>query len=266
MALHYPAAAACKRVVKELEAAGKVKPYHLLSFSYQDLILSQNELIDLLGLQGAAEVIYREDSPEIVRWHKCQEFCPKVPEAHQFYKAIGFGAITDVDLVRARGTEVIGDLNYQLPLKIKKRHFDLVIDNVSQHCMNVGNALLEIESRVAVGGYVMHVIPLSAINQGYYNICPMMLVDFYRSRGYTVLCHVGMHFDRAAGTTTVDIDSDARMVTPGDNYWQVFVARKDQDIIEKGWPLQRKFQQYPDSKIPIIHRKEPTHAPGATGK
>jgi hypothetical protein len=248
MALYLPAAQLCASVARSLSAAGFEKPYRVLSFSYQDVILSDTELDNLIGAELAALLPRRDDSPEIVRWHKCQEFCKKIVEAHAFYKALGFDNVTDVDLSRFRGTEVIGDLNHTLPPKIKKRNFHLVIDNVVQHCLNLGNALQEIESRVAIGGYVMHIVPLTAINQGYFNLCPNALHDFYTARGYTVVEHLGYFFDRKEGTKRIEVSTDLRQVWPGDNYWQVFCARKDAEMPGVGWPLQGKFQRHPESE------------------
>lgn len=254
MALTLPSLTAVVDAYCALRAAGVPKPYSLLSFSYQDLLLSETDWKALFGGDWESKITYRGDSAKILRWHKCANFCPKIVDTHSAYRTIGFRKVTDVDLTRARGTEVIGDLNVDLPLKILSQKFQLVIDNVSQHCFNIGFAMKQIERLVCKNGCVLHVVPLTMINQGYWNISPCALIDFYTDRGYKILTHVMARLDKETGVTeTIPIERDSRISVPGDNYFQIFLAQNVEGKAWQSWPTQSKFKAHPDSTIPAEH-------------
>jgi hypothetical protein len=201
----------------------------------------------LLG-KAIKKVTYREDSDVIVRWHKCSKITTKIPETHSVYKAMGFTKIVDADLVKARGDEVRVDLNSPLPASLGK--FDLVIDNVSQHCFNIGQALKSILMSVKPNGWVLHCVPLTMINQGYYSISPCALNDLYSKNGFEVVSHKAYKLDRNTGDNKeFEISPSDRMVVPDDNCFQIFLAKNIKQPSTITWPKQNKFIKHPHSTI-----------------
>jgi hypothetical protein len=244
MALTYPGMEAVKIAAGDIKE--KTKSPRLLSFSYQDLLLNDEEWFSLLG-KRAGKIKYRSDAEKIIRWHKCASFVNKIPDTHSVYKLFGFSEIVDADLVKARSNEVVVDLNYTLPESLGQ--FDLVIDNVSQHCFNIGVAIKSIASCVKPFGWVLHALPMTMLNQGYFCISPCALQDFYKSRGFKVIKHEAYHFDRLGLHTKFDIIPSGRMEVPRDNCFQIFLAQQLEYINPPGWPTQAKFIKHPNSTI-----------------
>lgn len=102
---------------------------------------------------------------------------------------------------------------------------------------------------VLVGGYVLHILPLTSLNQGYFVAGPAALHDFYTLNGFEPLEHTAHYCDRGTGEiTTIPVTCDKRMVWPGDNYFQLFLAqRKHSKVFE--WPKQQKFIRMPNSTV-----------------
>ena len=244
MALTYPGLEAFKTAAQAIKL--KVKSPSVLSFSYQDLLLSDEEWFEILG-NLSEKIEYRNDSESILRWHKCASFVKNIPDTHGVYKLLGFSKIVDADLVKARSNEVIVDLNYPLPKSFGQ--FDLVIDNVSQHCFNIGMAIKSVASCVKPFGWVLHVLPMTMINQGYFCVSPCALQDFYKSRGFSVIKHAAYHFDKSGVHTKFDIVPSGRMEVPKDNCFQIFLAQQIEYINPPGWPTQDKFIKHPNSTI-----------------
>ena len=249
MGLTYPGLEAVKTAADRLSATTST-PLSLISFSYQDLIVSQAQLKQIVGV-NLSKVKYREDSEPIVRWHKCSAVTTKIPETHSVYRALGFERIVDADLVKARNDEVKVDLNEPLPASLGR--FDLVIDNVSQHCFNIGQALKSILLTVKPNGWVIHCVPLTMINQGYYSISPCALHDLYSNNGFEVVKHKAYKFDRLTGNNKeFNLSSAERMSVPDDNCFQIFLARSIKQPLSLVWPKQNKFIKHPHS---TIHKK-----------
>jgi hypothetical protein len=228
-------------------------PMSLLSFSHQDFLLSPSEWEQFLnpsdfpGMPKLEPLSFLTDSEDIANWHKSHSFAPKIPDAHNVYARLGFSKITDVDLVKARKDEIIADLNYPLPAQITQH--SLVLDNVSQHCFNVGTAMTSIRNCVALNGYVVHVLPLTMLQQGYITISPDGLRDFYEQAGFTVKHHIAFCRNKLEHSYQVMHLNNAVRESPGDGWSQVFVARKTKKIKNPGWPLQEKFRKFPNSSI-----------------
>ena len=93
------------------------------------------------------------------------------------------GSITSVDIKAHKGGEVVGDLNY--PIDIGQ--YDLVVDcGTTEHCSNIFQAIKNAAGAVKVGGRILHHSPVSMINHGYYNICPVFFRDYYEVNGWSL--------------------------------------------------------------------------------
>lgn len=90
--------------------------------------------------------------------------------------------LVSVDLF-CHGPERIADLS--LPQDLGE--YDLVLDcGTSEHVVNPSQAILNAARAVKVGGRVLHHLPLTMVNHGYWNFCPSFLHDFYVTNGFEI--------------------------------------------------------------------------------
>ena len=211
-----------------LHALKTLKPYlkgaSVLSLGYPDILATAEQVKDLFGvdvketIEGGAQ--HKVDRPLV--------------ETKALFTALG-SHFECVDTVKWRGMERVADLNY--PHRLGK--FDLVIDpGTTEHCFNIGQAMLNAASAVRKGGRIYHSPPMTMINHGFYNICPTMLYDFYTQNDWDVEL-----LEARAGEFSTPIDelgSMARRVNVSPNSGLVCVARRrtDMDIM---FPVQRKY-------------------------
>lgn len=221
-------------------------PWRMLSLSWQDVIVTNAQIIGLLGPEFV-DIPNHPDQTSILKWHKADAEGNRVPDWVELLKRLDFDP-TVTDLGVFRGGEEFMDLNDPLPEK-HQLEYDLVLDNCSQHCANIGQAMMNVASAVMVGGLVMHVTPLQMINQGFYSVSPCMYHDFYTQNGFTVLEHSG-YYGGKTGTDTVPIAIDPvkRMRLTQQDAMQLFIAVKTTGGKLK-WPTQTKFVNIPDSTI-----------------
>lgn len=83
-----------------------------------------------------------------------------------------------IDIIPHRGTEIIRDLSSSKPLGLGL--FDVVLDHGTiEHCSNPAQAFMHAAESVKVGGVVIHHLPITMINHGYWNVNPQWYGDFY---------------------------------------------------------------------------------------
>lgn len=153
-----------------------VAPYlknaNVLSLGYPDLLLTGDQVKEMLG------VIPTKFTPH-GGWHGISN---TIPETEEVFSLLG-STLDCVDIVASRGKERILDLN--LPHQLGK--YDLVIDaGTTEHCFNIGQAMLNAADAVRVGGRILHTPPLTMLNHGFYCIQPTMLYDFYVQNGWEI--------------------------------------------------------------------------------
>lgn len=218
----------------------------VLCYGYPDLIISPRELTELFNKKNWQ---FRKDSPEIINWHKCHSITNLIVNTTDFFSRIGFNPVY-ADLTKARSdvNEIIVDLNI---VQEKIDSFDLVIDNVMHHCFNIGTALLNIINNVALGGFVLHVNPLTMINHSFYNLSPQFYHSFYRPEvsGFEIISHK-LTPSRGRTGFIYTLEKYKRMRSIPDDFVNIVVAKRVKEVNEGElfWPLQEKFKLYPDSK------------------
>lgn len=222
------------------------RPWKMLSLSWQDVILTNAQIIGLLG-QEFIDLPNHPDQDVILKWHKAFQEGNRVLDWVELLKRLGFDpTVTDIGVFR--GGEEFMDLNCPIPQKYVHR-FSLVLDNCSQHCANIGTAMWNIAEAVQLGGLAMHVTPLQMINQGFYSISPCLYHDFYSQNGFKVLEHSGYAGGKlGADIIPLAIDPVKRMRVEYQDAMQLFIATKDK-VQKLQWPTQTKFVNIPDSTI-----------------
>jgi SAM-dependent methyltransferase len=94
--------------------------------------------------------------------------------------------LTCVDLFRHHGCEEVVDLSLPMPLDFPC-DFDVVLDcGTTEHVANPAQSFLNAAGSVKHGGAVIHHLPISCINHGYWNVCPIWFRDFYAVNGFTI--------------------------------------------------------------------------------
>ena len=143
--------------------------------------------------------------------------------------------LTCVDAIAHDGREVVADLNYPHDLG----EFDLVIDaGTTEHCFNVGQAIVNAANAVKVGGYILHTNPVSMGNHGFYNFNPTLFYDFYVENGFKL---VGLEIrDRCGEGNAEKYDLTARF--PLGNNWAMYCMARREKKTSLVMPVQAKYK------------------------
>lgn len=215
MALTLPALTALARILPGRK---------VLSLGYPDIVARPEDIERLFGFRPSRFT-------DFGRWHGV-DFA--LPETMEFFGAIG-SQLDCVDIVPSRGVERVVDLNHPCALG----SFDLVIDaGTTEHCFNVGQALINAASAVAVGGHIFHIPPMTMVNHGFYNFSPTLLYDFYSQNGWTIELLVGMR--KGIG---FEIPITARFHAPP-KCSMFCIARRDSEDAP-AYPVQSKYLRNP---------------------
>jgi hypothetical protein len=152
------------------------KPFTAMAFGHPDILATPQELrfLGALPSLGEGEKLDRAVYKSGV-----------VGNAHRLFEAMG-GTLTVADIYNGYGVDRILDLN--VPQRVDRERFDLVIDpGTSEHCFNVGQALLTMAEMVKPGGFIYHMVPLCHWNHGFWNFSPCAFADFYEQNGFRIV-------------------------------------------------------------------------------
>lgn len=205
---------------------------------------------DLLLTRAQARVFdnpavnVRTDSMEIMRWHGVN--LPGILDSEQVFKTLGY-TLDVFDVAKIRGPEIIVDLNYLLPWWDFDRYregYDLVVDSgTTEHCFNIGRAIINLAGMVKPGGHIVQSFPLSAINHGFYSVSPTLVYDFYGDNGFTIKECFGHVFNAASCSGyTYPIEPFKRMTRVPENSFLYLLAQRA-EIKELNFPVQRKYRK-----------------------
>lgn len=163
-------------------------------------------------------------------WSRFKE----TPDPYDIAEQLG-ASLTCVDAIAHDGREVVADLNYPQDLG----EFDLVIDaGTTEHCFNVGQAIVTAANSVKVGGRIFHENPVSMGNHGFYNFCPTLMVDFYSANGFkleVLNLREGMgEGDRVYYHTTGRF--------PLENNWAMYCVARRLERTPLTYPIQAKYK------------------------
>ena len=206
--------------------APHLRDAQVLSLGYPDILATEEEVEEIFGVKP-------EHTINAGAQHHIKR--PLV-ETVALFKLLG-STLDCVDIVRTRGVERVLDLNEPHDLG----EYDLVIDpGTTEHCFNIGQAMMTAARSVRVGGHIYHSHPLSMMNHGFYNVCPTMPYDFYTQNGWKVKLMEARHwvFDMA-----VPIPPEAAVTRYAKAEREVSVITLAQRLTgaELRWPLQTKY-------------------------
>lgn len=210
---------------------------------YPDVLVSTEQARQYLGDEAVARLEYRADSAGIIAWHALEAHLDRVIDAQSLFKVMGM-RLTVVDLVASRGGERIVDLNQPLPPDLADA-FDVVLDaGTMEHCFNVGQAVCNILAMAKVGGFVIHMNPMTMINHGFFNFSPTFYHDFYGQNGHQLIAPICGVSASGIKINYQRIDHTRRQRVPETTTMVLSVARK-QNGEAPIWPMQSKYLQNP---------------------
>lgn len=208
--------------------APHMKGARVLSLAYPDLLLSKADVQEMFGYTPQ-----RFTNRNIAHGLK-----DPLPETADVFRSV-CAFFECVDVARLTEIERIVDLNYPAALG----EFDLVIDpGTTEHCFNIGQALMNAANAVVPGGRIMHLSPMTMVNHGFYNLCPTLFKDFYEQNGWTVEClkaHVRKGDDHYLG----DIGDKAAARLRFDPEYGLCVLAHRTSSAPLKFPVQRKYAE-----------------------
>jgi len=206
--------------------AGFFPAKRVLSLSYPDLVMSQDELEAIVGFRTEKESMCGA-------WHGRKHPLPETAEA---FSRLGVEELRCVDIVASRGIEEIADLNYPQDFGA----YDMVLDcGTTEHCANIWQATVNAAQAVKVGKVILHTPPLSMVNHGFWCPQPTFYADLYQQNGWDVLAMMltdGAHAEELNNWT-------ARFKVPPEVSLYVAARRTHDEPLK--YPTQTKYLRNP---------------------
>lgn len=210
-----------------------------LCFGYPDLVVPAAQLAQLVGAEMLLDLPQRADADKVRQWHNLPPEAP-VHDSLALFDRLGL-EVTVADVAALQGMERIVDLNDPLPEDLR-RHFDLVIDpGTCEHCFNVGQAFRNVCEAVRLGGFLVHIAPLTFINHGFWNFSPTVYPDYFEANGFALL-HLAGHAPTADGQfAAFAVEPFQRFSPPMKGV--LYVVAERTGVQAPVWPVQRKYRQ-----------------------
>ena len=224
----------------------------LATLSCPDLILKPQELRAVFG-RSIDEAAERPDSDSIIGWHKAHKILAgsRVKDTWDAFAGIGV-ELTAFDIFPGRGRETLHDLSTPIPTEFHNR-FDVLFDCIANQCFDMAQVMRTCLAIVREGGYIVHCLPVTMANQGFYDVSPTLFWDFYGANGAEVIEHhlvVGVQRDKGR----VEFEPHTRLKNLPDNTMNLVLVRKNSTVPYTA-PVMHKFRRYPDVKI-LRERRE----------
>lgn len=196
----------------------------ILSLSYPDLVVEKHDIVEVLNVEPSQFTTHGA-------WHGRQH---PLPETVHVMGLLG-SHIDCVDIVASRGCERIVDLNYPHDFG----DYDVVLDcGTTEHCFNVGQAIINAAQAVKPGGVIFHCSPMTAMNHGFWNMNPTLYHDFYSQNGW------GCEITGAIGQHPVALPTYKRFRIESEAYVLVLATRPQTKEPMK-YPVQQKYLKHP---------------------
>lgn len=202
----------------------------ILSLSYPDLVMSQEDLEDIAGIRTRSEV-------DAGAWHP--GISHRLPDTLEAFRLLGVEEFRCVDIVQSRGVEEVADLNEPQDFGA----YDMVLDcGTTEHCANVWQATVNAAQAVKVGGVILHTPPITMVNHGFWCPQPTFYADLYRQNGWKLL---GMVLSDGEQIKPIE-QPFARMLVSQELSLYV-MARRTNDAPLR-YPMQTKYLRNPSLK------------------
>jgi hypothetical protein len=212
-------------------------PARVLALGYPDLLASRDELCGLFGEGIRDALIDRPDSREALGRHGIDG--DRAVETHSLFSALGL-QLDAVDVVPGHGVDRVVDLNEALPHDLVGRYAMVIDPGTIEHCFNIGQAMMNATQALALGGFVVHVNPMSMFNHGFYNLNPTFYHDFYGDNGFQILFMNGLA-PLQGPAAFFEVAPAARLNGVPENAVMIVIARRVAARALR-WPVQSKYR------------------------
>ncbi|EFH13715.1 hypothetical protein [Teichococcus cervicalis] len=216
-------------------------PRRIGFLGYPDLVYTPRELAAVLGEAALPRLRMRPNAERLRALHGAGAEC-LVPAADSLLEQLSPHGFTAeyLDFQDYTGEETILDLNRPLPPGFAGRYALLVDGGTLEHVFDIALAFSNCAAMVAVGGYVLHSLPLNAFNHGFWNINPTALVEFHEANGFeTTLLKLNPWHAREV----VEAPPFERFRLPHTQETNVFyIARRAEPCAGFHYPIQRRYR------------------------
>lgn len=230
-----------KFILDELEARkASEATWKILSLGYPDVLASRDYLADVFGKEVASRVEVHPNSDAIIRWHKVEQITDVIPESVSLFRLLNC-ELDIVDITKARGNEIIIDLNEALPDELVEK-YDLVIDcGTLEHCFNIAQAIKNLAMMVKKDGYIMQINPLNWFNHGFYNFNPTFYHDFYNENGFKILWYTAVQ-DAVFDPKIAELPAYSRFNNIPEELTNNLIVKRE-EVRAIRWPIQTKYKK-----------------------
>ncbi|MDY0882650.1 hypothetical protein ACFPL7_06800 [Dongia soli] len=209
------------------------------SLGYPDLLVTHERLVGFFGADVLASAARRPDLDRILSLHGL------TGQMNCVYDTIGLLASRGIhmdclDIVATRGSEIVVDLNEQIPSELVGQ-YEIVFDGgTMEHCFNVPQVLKNILAMTKVGGYIVHVNPLNMFNHGFYSFSPTFYHDFYSQGGHRLAAAIHGFNGPSLAPNVFTLPTVQRFDKAPERASLIVIAQK---MVERdaGWPVQTKY-------------------------
>ena len=209
-------------LIARLQPKGEV-----LSLSYPDLVMTAEECEQSSGIKPTKFT-------DANKWHGKPD---PLPETLEVFEKLGC-TLRCIDLVASRNVEEVVDLNFPCDLG----QYGLVLDcGTTEHCFNIGQALMNAANAVQEGGYIIHTPPVSMVNHGFYCLQPTLFHDFYSQNGWEIVFLAG-----EVSGKWFEIPAINRVKVPAEA--SLIVAARRTSMQPLKFPMQSKYLNNPALK------------------
>ena len=193
----------------------------VLSLAYPDIAMSHDEFTAITGIS-----VGKSNPNGGVHGVKSS-----TPETYEAMRLLGARHFTCCDIEAWQGSENIVDLNY--PHDLGKH--DLVLDcGTTEHCANIWQATANAANAVDAGGHILHLVPLTMVNHGFFCPQPTFYHDLYSHNGWENIV-----ISITDGIQTRPIDPHKRVQVAPELMLMVTALKKaDRDMT---YPIQYKY-------------------------
>lgn len=243
MAIH---AFALKTIAKLLS---RLPDRSITCFSYPDILAKPKVIANIFNLElSLIESCYRDDSREILNWHKnANNILDRIVDTRKLFEILKYKFIS-WDLGQFRDIERPINLNKHF---IMPETSALVYDSVLHQCSNVCIAFQNILNAVCTNGFYLGLHPLNGFNSVYHNFSPVWLFDVLTRNGFVVEQQEIFRLNSdLEPTNRLTLDTPHAKFFLRGEYLQYTVARRISEIAPIDFDIiHSKFINNPASKL-----------------
>lgn len=155
-------------------------------------------------------------------------------------RAAGAESVDVSDVIVHRGIEFYADLNE--PVRWGKAWGLVFNPGTLEHCFNLGQAWRNAWEAVELGGYLMHVFPVSMLNHGFWNLNPIAVEEWCSFNGGTMVDSLLATNGSAAAVTksAIRVNRSGRGAVPEETVGYALCRREK--IVDTRWPVQGAYR------------------------